>query len=108
MLLTLPIVLPAAVTPAWDTSKWVGAEYTPWRASNEMWWADYEAYRPDLLRELPAIKEILGFTALRVWLHTMLHARDAPDIGPAIEAAGGHQHVALGADGLQAQRRLVE
>ena len=61
----------------WDTSSWVGAEYTPWRASNELWWANYSSFRPDLQRELPAIKATLGFTALRVWLHSMLYAADS-------------------------------
>lgn len=63
--------------PAWDTSTWVGAEYTPWRASNELWWHDYDAYRPDLERELPQIKRVLGLSSLRVWLHSMLYFDDA-------------------------------
>ena len=75
MMLLLVSTLLAA--PAWDTSAWVGAEYTPWRASNELWWADYDSYRADLQRELPAIKEIMGFTALRVWVHSMLYSADA-------------------------------
>ena len=74
---------PSAVTfasPAWDTSSWVGAEYTPWRASNELWWHEYESYKPDLARELPHIKKVLGFTALRVWLHSLLYFHDAAQL----------------------------
>ena len=74
------LCLPArafSAAPAWDTSKWVGAEYTPWRASNELWWHDYASYRADVARELPLIREVLGFSALRVWVHSMLHADNA-------------------------------
>ena len=68
---------PSTPPPAWDTSSWVGAEYTPWRASNELWWHDYDAYRPDLERELPQIRRVLGLSSLRVWLHSMLFFDDA-------------------------------
>ena len=73
----LLLAVAAQATPAHDTAAWVGAEYTPWRASNELWWYDYESYREDVARELPLIKSVLGFTALRVWLHSMLYAADA-------------------------------
>ena len=26
----------------WDTSGYVGAEYTPWRAGNQFWWHSYK------------------------------------------------------------------
>lgn len=61
----------------YNTAAWVGAEYTPWNASNELWWINYDRYRPTVDRELGLLKEQFGFTALRVWLHTMLHAHDA-------------------------------
>ena len=60
-----------------STSGWIGAEYTPWNASNELWWIDYDAYRPTIDRELGQLKKQFGFTALRVWLHSMLHSHDA-------------------------------
>ena len=60
-----------------DTSGWIGAEYTPWRASNELWWNEYDAYRPSVDRELGYLKETYGFTALRVWLHTLLYSHNA-------------------------------
>ena len=63
--------------PPINTSGWIGAEYTPWNASNELWWIDYAAYRPTVDRELYQLKKQFGFTALRVWLHTMLHSHDA-------------------------------
>ena len=73
------------VSPSWsqpsapiDTSSWVGAAYTPWRASNELWWTEYESYRGDIQRELGLIKEVLGFNTLRVFLHSMLYEADAP------------------------------
>ena len=77
MLLVVVVAALAVSSPAWDTSTWVGAEYTPWRASNELWWAQYPEYRADVQRELGLIKETLGFNTLRVWLHSMLYEADA-------------------------------
>ena len=57
---------PSAVTfasPAWDTSSWVGAEYTPWRAGNELWWHEYESFKPDLDRQLE--ESVLALLAAR-------------------------------------------
>ena len=64
-------------TPAWDTSSWIGAAYTPWRASNELWWARYSDYRADVQRELRAVKLVLGFNTIRVFLHSLLYLHDA-------------------------------
>jgi len=66
-----------SVTPAWDTSGMVGAEYTPWRASNELWWHEYQSYRDDVIRELKLAKEVMGFATVRIFLHTMLYADNA-------------------------------
>eukprot|EP00927_Polykrikos_kofoidii_P012848 TRINITY_DN15577_c0_g1_i1.p1 TRINITY_DN15577_c0_g1~~TRINITY_DN15577_c0_g1_i1.p1 ORF type:complete len:720 (-),score=123.09 TRINITY_DN15577_c0_g1_i1:112-2121(-) len=55
----------------------VGAEYTPWRASNELWWHEYQSYRRDVIREVRLAKEVMGFTTLRMFLHTMLYADNA-------------------------------
>ena len=49
LLAALPLASGAIQVPkAFDTSGWVGAEYTPWRASNELWWAHYAEYRDDV------------------------------------------------------------
>lgn len=40
------LVLVAPTAGFTDTSSWVGGEYTPWTASNELWWYDYESYKP--------------------------------------------------------------
>jgi len=55
----------------------VGAEYTPWRASNELWWHEYQSYRDDVIRELKLAKEVMGFATVRIFLHTMLYADNA-------------------------------
>ena len=60
-----------------DTSKWLGAEYTPARATNQLWWFDFDNYIPDLHRELAATKKHLGFTVLRMFLHSMLWEHDS-------------------------------
>lgn len=70
-------VLLCDAAPKWDTERWVGAEYTPWKASNELWWHTYQDYRSDVVRELKLTKEIMGFTSIRVFLHTMLYDDDA-------------------------------
>lgn len=66
----------AGAGPAFDMSPFVGAEYTPWRAVNQLWWHDYAAYRADVARELKAVQAALGFTSLRVFLHDMVWAAD--------------------------------
>jgi hypothetical protein len=55
----------------------VGAEYTPWRATNQLWWHNYTEYRADVVREVAAMKKALGFTTLRMFLHDMLFDADA-------------------------------
>eukprot|EP00927_Polykrikos_kofoidii_P012849 TRINITY_DN15577_c0_g2_i1.p1 TRINITY_DN15577_c0_g2~~TRINITY_DN15577_c0_g2_i1.p1 ORF type:complete len:560 (-),score=80.06 TRINITY_DN15577_c0_g2_i1:8-1513(-) len=55
----------------------VGAEYTPWRAPNELWWHEYHNYRADVIREIKFAKEVMGFTTLRIFLHSMLYADNA-------------------------------
>ena len=76
-----------------DTSSWVGAEYTPWQAPNELWWIDYARYRPTVDYELGQLKQIYGFNTLRVWLHT-LHAHDAAglkkNVSDFLELAHSH------------------
>jgi hypothetical protein len=35
-----------------NTQGWIGCEYTPARASNELWWYNFAEYVPDINREL--------------------------------------------------------
>jgi len=60
--------------PAYDTEMWIGAEYTPSPAGNQLWWAEYEKHEPIVDRELAAAHDIYGFTTMRVFLHSMLFA----------------------------------
>ena len=55
-----------------DTSRWVGANYTPAYCSNQVQlWHDL---RPDVIdRELAAARKHLGITTLRVYLHNMVY-----------------------------------
>ncbi len=55
-----------------DTSTWVGSNYTPAYASNQIqMWHDF---RPDVIeKELAAARRIFGFTSLRVFLHHMVY-----------------------------------
>ena len=78
-LLALAQQPPAPVnTDQWiDTEQWIGSSYTPARASNQLWWWRFDDYEADVRRELGAARRHLGFTSLRVFLHSELHARDA-------------------------------
>ncbi len=55
-----------------DTSKWVGANYTPAYAVNQVqMWHDF---RPDVVgRELAAAEKHFGITTLRVYLHYIVY-----------------------------------
>jgi DUF1680 family protein len=56
----------------YDTSKWVGANYTPAYAANqvEMW----HEFKPEIIeRELAAAQKQLGLTTLRVYLHNLVY-----------------------------------
>jgi hypothetical protein len=65
-------------TPKFNNmSSLIGAEYTPWRATNQLWWHNYSQHRSDVVREVKAMREVLGFTAVRVFLHDMLWDADA-------------------------------
>ena len=63
----------AMITNFVDTSGWVGAEYQPSKSANEDWLWHYDEYRADVVRELTMVKEIMGFTALRVFLHSKIY-----------------------------------
>ena len=66
-----PIDLTA--TPAFNTSSWFGAAYTPSPAGNQLWWYEYSRYEPIVKRELSAVARIYGFTALRTFIHNMVY-----------------------------------
>ena len=56
----------------YDTSKWVGANYTPAYAANQvqMW----HEFKPEVIeRELAAAQKQLGITTLRVYLHNLVY-----------------------------------
>ena len=67
-------------TPAppkfFNTSTMVGAMYTPWRAGNQFWWHRYEDHRADVVKEIRIMSQLLGFTAVRVFLHDILFDLD--------------------------------
>ena len=74
-------VLPFSVAanndpPVFRMQPYVGAEYTPWRAGNQLWWANYSQYAGDVEREVKAMRDVLGLTALRVFLHDMVFRQD--------------------------------
>ena len=60
-----------------DTSEWIGAEYTPARAGNQLWWWYFDEYVDDLHRELGAAQKHYGMTTLRMFLHSMLYDADS-------------------------------
>ena len=62
-----------AAQPKWNMSGLVGAEYTPWRVGNQLWWHNFTDYADDVAREVKAMKTVFGFTAIRVFLHDMLY-----------------------------------
>ena len=80
----------------WNTTGWVGAEYTPSLASNSLWWADYDLYEPAINHELAAARARLGFTALRMFVHYEVSVKSLPtrslratcSFSVAIERAG--------------------
>jgi hypothetical protein len=61
------------VTPAFNTSDWFGAGYTPSPAGNQLWWYEYSRYERIVERELTAVARIYGFTALRTFIHNMVY-----------------------------------
>ena len=74
-----PLPPPAPTPPAHfhDMSKLVGAEYTPWRATSQLWWHNYTEHRPDVVREVKAMRAVLGFTSVRMFLHDMVFVDNA-------------------------------
>ena len=74
-----------STSPKHDTESWVGAEYTPARATNELWWLSYDDYEADVKRELAATQRHLGFKALRVFLHSMVWEADGARLLASIE-----------------------
>lgn len=65
-----------------ETQGWVGSEYTPARAANQLWWARFPDYEADVQRELSHAAKALGIPAIRVFLHTLAWEH----VGPAAHA----------------------
>ncbi len=65
-----PQLLAATADKPYDTSRWVGANYTPAYCVNAVQlWHDF---RPEVIdRELAAAKKYYGITSLRVYLHNI-------------------------------------
>ncbi len=59
-----------------DTSGWLGAEYTPSGASNNLWWHWYPSYVQQIDRELAAAAAHLRVNTLRMFLHSLLWESD--------------------------------
>ena len=56
-----------------DTSGWVGAEYQPSKSANQDWLFHYDLYKEDIVKEVAMVKKAMGFTAFRVFLHSMVY-----------------------------------
>tara|TARA_B110000208_G_scaffold191207_1_gene257342 strand:- start:192 stop:3446 length:3255 start_codon:yes stop_codon:yes gene_type:complete len=90
-----------------DTATWFGTSYTPARASNQLWWADYPSYRDDVIRELTIARATLEITAIRVFLHTLawesvgkkLHSKYITDFLAIAESVGLRVGLVLFGDG---------
>ena len=76
--------------PAWNTSTWFGAAYTPSPAGNQLWWHEYEAYAHIVEKELRAVRSVYGFTALRTFIHNMVY-----DAAPATFIANIGRYLTL-------------
>merc|ERR1719460_445309 len=64
-----------------DTSKWMGAEYTPAAApGNSLWWNWYDMYEPSVKRELAFAKKRLELTSIRVFLHSMVFSNNSSQL----------------------------
>jgi hypothetical protein len=71
MTVWLPRTVADARIPC-DTARWVGANYTPAYAANqvELW----HAFKPEVIeRELASARRHLGITSLRVYLHNLVY-----------------------------------
>lgn len=87
-----------AASPAWNTSGLVGAEYTPWRVGNQLWWHNFTDYSDDVAREVKMMRTVYGFTAIRVFLHDMLFFNDSTKLKSNMDTFLG----ILDAEGMKA------
>jgi hypothetical protein len=76
-LVILVVAVAGLAAAAPDLERWIGAEYTPARASNQLRWWTFDEYEADVRRELAAARRHLGYTALRMFLHSSLFDADA-------------------------------
>jgi hypothetical protein len=87
-----------SVSPAWNMSGLVGAEYTPWRVGNQLWWHNFTEYSDDVAREVKMMHSVYGFTAVRVFLHDMLYFNDSTKLKSNMDTFLG----ILDAEGMKA------
>jgi hypothetical protein len=82
MLLQLLFLLATAGHAFVDTRSWVGAAYAPAAAPGDMWLGSpfFEAYLPNIDRELGAAARHLKTTAIRVFLHTTVYESPASNL----------------------------
>jgi len=71
--ITLLVLSPACLAAApYDTSKWIGANYTPAYCVNQVqMWHEFRGDAIDF--ELAAAKKYFGITSLRVYLHNLVY-----------------------------------
>ena len=76
-----------------QTRSWVGAEYTPARAVNQLWWVDFADFEEEIQAELRGVRRTLGATAIRVFLHDVAWAAE-----PTLFAANLERFLAIAAN----------
>jgi len=87
------------VTARVDTQGFFGSAYTPAAASNALWWPWADSYSAAIERELGLLRRRLGFTVLRVFLHTLDYEANSTQLLGAVEgllAAGSRHNMRMG------------
>lgn len=78
-----------------DVSAWVGATYLPSSASSNIWWHWFDDYVPTIRRDLERASQLMGITALRVFLHSTVYDADSDrlltNIGRFLDLAASHK-----------------
>lgn len=92
--LLLTLVGGSAQAARVDTQGMFGSAYTPSAAPNTLWWPWAQSYAAAVDRELGLLRRRLGFSVLRVFLHTLDYEYDAAQLLSAVDAllAAGARH----------------
>jgi hypothetical protein len=81
---TTPLLIPSSSfiinSSYYDMEKYIGGEYTPSGASNELWLAFYSRYRTQVEKDLSNAQRRLATSVLRIFLHTLLWETNANDL----------------------------